>query len=85
MPEGLAVFTFPKTHRSKMRTANRSGLVSRLHSVRYGPLIFGRAGIYEFRHARHMGIIDRSEEHRSVKLLIDQQGDATVARLERWP
>ncbi len=38
-----------------------------------------------------MGLFDWSEEHRSVKLLIDQHGDdaalieAAVARLERWP
>ena len=53
--------------------------------------ILGRAGISEFSHARHVGLFDRSEEHRTVKLLIDQHGDdaalneATVACLERWP
>ena len=53
--------------------------------------ILGRPGISEIPHARHVGLFDWSEEHRSVKLLIDQHGDdaalieAAVARLERWP
>ncbi len=53
--------------------------------------ILGRAGISEFPHARDVGLFDRSEEHRSVKLLIDQHGEdaalieVTAARLERWP